>query len=76
MQCFRLRTETTAIRCADGGKPQAVNIPSGAIVATSESIRDPQDRTELVTVEWDSKNIRMFLLDLLERGERVQSIGE
>jgi hypothetical protein len=73
---LRLKTETTAIRYADGVKPQAVNIPPGAIIATSESIRHPQDRTELDTVKWDSKNFRMFLLDLLERSERVQSIGD
>ena len=77
MQRFRLRSSTTAVQPRHGSNGEAITIPAGAVIASAtppESLLQ-SDRTNLITVEWEGKTVRMFLVDLLERGERVNGAG-
>jgi hypothetical protein len=49
-----------------------VRIPTGAQVAVLDSVgQDCTDTTVQVNVRWDGKLLRVFSVDLRERGERV-----
>jgi hypothetical protein len=75
MYQFKLKSATMAVR-DENGKPHgvAVVIPANSVIATVEPVeaRAVSDNSTLVGVEWDGKKVRMFLLDLVQRGERVQ----
>ena len=78
MERFRLKSPTMAVHYQDGGpKGLAVVIPAGSEVCCSEHIdaRPGFDHSTFVEVLWTGKTVSMFLLDLVERGERVQGIG-
>jgi hypothetical protein len=57
-----------------GSKDEAVIIPAGSVVVSVDPIetRAGFDRSKLIEVTWRGKTILVFLLDLLERGERVE----
>jgi|HubBroStandDraft_5_1064220.scaffolds.fasta_scaffold1726968_1 hypothetical protein len=78
MQRFRLNSATMVVYSPDGFKGQAVVLPAGSEVVPVDPVeaRPEIDRSKLVAVGWDGKTVRMFLLDLLERGERVDGVGE
>ena len=65
--------------CQEDGEPHgvAIIIPAGSEIVSVEPIeaRTGFDHSAFVGVEWDGKTVRMFLLDLVERGERVQGAG-
>jgi hypothetical protein len=75
MYRFRLKSATMAV-CQEDGEPHgvAIIIPAGSEIVSVEQIeaRAGMDHSTFVSVEWNRKTIRMFLLDLVERGERVQ----
>jgi len=75
MHRFRLKSATVAVQQEDG---RAAMIPSGVEIATAElpDTRNGFDHSTFVTVDWDGKVMRMFLLDLLERGERVDNAAD
>lgn len=62
-----------AIYYEEGGKGDAVVIPMGAEVFTDDlaNPRAASDPSRLVPVEWNGKAVSVFLVDLLDRGERV-----
>ena len=75
---FRLNSATMAVHYRhDDQKGVALIIPAGSEVISHEVVdgRPGFDRSKLVAVEWDGRTVCMFLLDLLERGERVQQAG-
>jgi hypothetical protein len=61
----------------DGQKGVAIVIPAGSEVVSHEVVdsRSGFDHSKFIAVEWDGRTVCMFLLDLLERGERVQHAG-
>lgn len=75
MYRFRLKSATMAVCHRDGFKGEAVIIPTGSEIVSVDpvEIRKGFDRAKLIEVGWDGKTVRMFLLDLLERGERIPS---
>jgi hypothetical protein len=77
MYRFRLTSATMAVYQRDGYKSEAVVIPAGSEVLSVDPIesRSGFDRAKLVDVGWNGKTVRMFLLDLLERGERIDGAG-
>ena len=75
---FRLNSATMAVHYRhDDQKGVALIIPAGSEVISHEVVdgRPGFDRSKFVAVEWDGRTVCMFLLDLLERGERVQQAG-
>ena len=57
-----------------GNSRTVVVIPQGAEIAAIEvpDTRTGFEHSRLIEIEWDGKTVSMFLLDLFERGERVQ----
>ena len=53
-------------------------IPGGAEIAAAELPETSRGfgHSTFVTVEWEGRMVRMFLIDLLERGERVDSAAD
>ena len=72
MYQFRLRSATIAIQ--EGGHGIAM-IPAGAEITAADlpGVRERADRSKLVAIEWEGKMVSIFLLDLMERGERSPS---
>jgi hypothetical protein len=77
MYRFRLKSATMAMCHHDGFKGEAVVIPTGSEIISVDpvEIRKGFDRARLIEVGWGGKTVRMFLLDLLERGERIEGAG-
>jgi hypothetical protein len=77
MQRFRLNSATMAVHSPDGFKDLVLVIPAGGEVVSGDPIetRDGFGRSKLVEVGWNGETVRMFLLDLIERGERVHGVG-
>jgi len=74
MDYFRLNSATIGIERKDG-KDIAITLPAGAEIATAESLdTDPESHSKLIEARLGEKTIRVFLLDLLERGQRVSSL--
>lgn len=75
---FRLRTTTMAIYFPRGAPRKAITIPAGSEILSARPLkaRAGMDRSTFVTVEWDGKTVRMFLVDLLKRGKQVDGVDE
>jgi hypothetical protein len=68
---FRLKATTVAVGTEDG-REVIVRIPSGAEVVVFDCVGgNHTEATTQVKVGWDGKLLRMFAVDLRERGERV-----
>ena len=67
---FRLDRDTLAIANRDG-KNVAVTVPCGAFIR----IGDLPVGTRLVDVEWEGQIVKMFVVDVHERGELVKAVG-
>ena len=57
------------------GRSVAVMMAAGAKVRTPESIdfRLPPALSTTIQVEWEGRIVRMFLVDLIERGEELEA---
>ena len=77
MQSFRLRSDTIAVYYEAGGKGYALMVPAGSTVSATCLIdpSDVRDDSQMVWVKWDERPVRMFLIDLLERGECMNAVG-
>jgi hypothetical protein len=69
-QRFRLKSSTLAIMTEDHAKIPVV-IPNGAEV---EVITGPMNSNRLVDVNWDGKTVMVFIKDLRDRGERLETV--
>jgi hypothetical protein len=70
---LRLMRETIAVHHQDGSpKGVALLIPAKSEVVCIDPIEVPFDQSKLVAVEWEGKTVRVFLQDLLDRGEPVR----
>jgi hypothetical protein len=69
---YRLRTTTIATGI-DNGMKTAFEIPAGEHIVVLERVQEhPWDeRTRQVEVEWDGRPVRMFAVDIRERGLRM-----
>ena len=70
-QRYRLKTATIAVQSQDG-KEAMVMLPSNTVVTLLDEIVDgvaPANR--FVRVQWADMAVKMFAVDLLERGELV-----
>ena len=65
-QTYRLRRSTIAVQNGDG-KPQAVVIPTGAI------LKRVGEDNGFVRCVWDRKEVQLLSFDFIERGELVGS---
>ena len=69
MHRFRLRSATIAIQSEGRG---VAMIPAGAEITAADlpDVRERSDRSKQAPIQWEGKIVRIFLLDLMERGER------
>lgn len=70
---FRLKASIMAVYYGVEGKGEAVIIPAGSEIVTDD-LSNPRalpDQSRLVKVGWNGKTVSMFLVDLLDRGERL-----
>ena len=75
-QSFRLKRTTIATVMQDG-KRIAIQIPAAAKIIAIDPVPEytSDDRRQQVTVRWMDKDLMMFLIDIQERGERIQTDG-
>jgi hypothetical protein len=64
---YRLCRETCVV-CSVDGKVDLLTIPEGSIVTVAG---EPSPDTGMVAVMWGAKIVRMFNIDLQQRGEMV-----
>jgi hypothetical protein len=67
---FRLGRDTLAIANRDG-KNVAVTVPRGACIRLGHVAED----SRLVDVEWEGQIVKMFVVDVYERGELVKAVS-
>ena len=66
---FRLSVETMGIKAVPGQRGGAVPVPAGSVV-TVEAGPTPLDRRAIL-VNWNGRQLIMFLEDIQVRGEAV-----
>jgi hypothetical protein len=78
MYRFRLRSATAGVYRGGAEKPVAVLIPAGAEVTTTDedALSSSANHLKLISVEWQGRPLAIFLIDLVERGERIAQMGE
>ena len=64
---FRLNTPTLGVD-SSSKKPQAVLIPAGSVI---QILKGPSDTDPMVSVQWESMTLTMFVLDVRERGQEI-----
>jgi hypothetical protein len=69
-QRFRLTTPTLAI-FIETGRETISYIPAGAEIVVNVSLGGEAANRQ-VNAEWEDKTVRMFAVDILERGKRIQ----
>ena len=68
---FRLQTAISAVDQGATG-PIAVSIPAGTVLKVAAGFAKAAG---FVKAEWDGKNVQVFSIDLLIRGESIMSIS-
>ena len=68
---FRLGCATLALELA-GGRHIAVTVPVGAVIRV---ISGPLPENGLVNVDWDSRNVQMFEIDINRRGTEILDLN-
>jgi hypothetical protein len=68
-QHYRMRIPTVAVSIDDGQKVM-VTIPEGGEI---EVVGGPLDSDGFLDVSWEGKSVRMFGIDIRERGERLDA---
>jgi hypothetical protein len=68
-QHYRMRVPTVAVSIHDGQKVM-VTIPEGGEI---EVVGGPLDSDGFLDVSWEGKSVRMFGIDIRERGERLDA---
>jgi hypothetical protein len=74
---FRLKSSTVSTVIQDG-KWTAIQIPAGAEVSAMDLIpvNESDGKHQQIRIQWEGKTLRMFLIDLQERGERIQNADD
>jgi hypothetical protein len=68
---YRLNTDTIAVLASGDGKSTSLQIPAESTITVLEGLTDSDMPNRQVRVQWIGKTLRMFAVDVLERGERV-----
>jgi hypothetical protein len=71
LRCYRLQTKTLVLR-KGVTRPIAMSLPAGSILRVSE---DFLNASGLVEVEWEGETVRIFAVDLRDRGEFIQAMS-
>jgi len=68
-----LRVETVATTTQDGVKRTIVQVPAGTILHALDAVPEkrPEKPTEQIDLDWNGTTVRMFLVDLQQRCERI-----
>ena len=74
---FRLKSATIAA-VIEEGKWTVVQIPAGAEVSAMELIpvNESEGRHQQIGIRWEGKTMKMFLIDLQQRGEHIQNASD
>jgi hypothetical protein len=75
-QTFRLKSTTIATVLQDGRRI-AIQLPAAAKIVVTDPVPEhtSEDVRQQVNVRWNGENLMMFLIDIQERGERIQTVG-
>ena len=68
---YRLTTATIALLVSGDGKSRSMQVPAESTITVLEGLTESDIPNRQVQVQWIGKRLRMFAVDLLERGERV-----
>lgn len=68
-QMYRIKTPTIAVLVA-GGREVIVTIPQGDVIEVS---RIELDTLRMLRSTWNGNHVRMFAVDLEERGELLEA---
>jgi len=71
---YKITVPTLALYCPDGERHIPVQLPADAVLSVTEIIGEIEvdGKTQpFVDVEWETKRVRMFALDLAERSQPV-----
>ena len=69
-----LRVQTIATTTRAGVKRTIVQVPAGTILQALDAVPEkrPGEPTEQVDLDWNGTTVRMFLVDLQQRCERIR----
>jgi len=71
MPRFRIKSPTMAIQRFEDGRRESLLLPSRSEIEISTLPDGERPKNWLVDVRWKEQPVTMFLVDLLERGERI-----
>jgi hypothetical protein len=69
-QQYRLNAPTIAVASEDG-KDRIVQVPIDATILVRDSLTESKQPNRQVFVHWMGKDLLMFTVDILERGEKL-----
>ena len=52
------------------GRRSIVHVPAGALITVCGPLNESKEANRQVEVEWQGQTLKMFAVDILERGER------
>jgi hypothetical protein len=73
---YHITVPTLALYCPDGEREVPIQLPADAVLRVPDVVGEVQvdGKSEaFVDVEWEAKRLRMFVIDLLERGQVVRT---
>ena len=71
MLSYRLRTTTVCVHQA-AARPVAVSIPAGSVLRVPDGL---VNAAGFVDAEWEGKKVRIFAVDLGDRGELLMAMS-
>jgi hypothetical protein len=70
IQQYRLKDTTIAI-VSERDRDNLIHVPAGSTITVCDSLRESDRPNREIHVKWIGKELRMFAVDILERGERL-----
>jgi hypothetical protein len=67
---FRLKAATLAI-ATENGENRMVRLEDGEEITVLNRLDESRELNRQVDIEWNGKRLKMFAIDVLDRGERV-----
>jgi hypothetical protein len=69
-QQYRIKDTTIAI-VSERDRDKLIRVPAGSTITVLDSLRESDQANREVRARWIGKDLRMFAVDILERGERL-----
>jgi hypothetical protein len=71
---YRLKVQTLAV----SENRTIIDLPAGAEVVALEpiAVEPSEEKNKLVVIEWQGRKLKMFAVDLVNRGERTEGAAE